>query len=55
MEEIPEEIKNDCSILRENLVEVAAEADDELMEAYLENNGLTDEQIRLGLEETNSC
>jgi elongation factor G len=36
-------------ILRENLVEVAAEADDELMEAYLENNGLTDEQIRLGL------
>ena len=46
---IPEEIKNDCLILRENLVEVAAEADDELMEAYLENNGLTDEQIRLGL------
>ena len=46
---IPEEIKNDCVILRENLVEVAAEADDELMEAYLENNGLTDEQIRLGL------
>ena len=48
-EGIPEEIKNDCLILRENLVEVAAEADDELMEAYLENNGLTDEQIRLGL------
>ena len=46
---IPEEIKNDCLILRENLVEVAAEADDELMEAYLEHNGLTDEQIRLGL------
>ena len=46
---IPEEIKNDCLILRENLVEVAAEADDELMEAYLEKNGLTDEQIRLGL------
>ncbi len=46
---IPEEIKNDCLILRENLVEVAAEADDELMEAYLENNGLSDEQIRLGL------
>ncbi len=46
---IPEEIKNDCLILRENLVEVAAEADDELMEAYLENNELTDEQIRLGL------
>ena len=48
-EGIPKEIKNDCLILRENLVEVAAEADDELMEAYLENNGLTDEQIRLGL------
>ena len=46
---IPEEIKNDCLILRENLVEVAAEADDELMETYLEKNGLTDEQIRLGL------
>ncbi len=46
---IPEEIKNDCLILRENLVEIAAEADDELMETYLENNGLTDEQIRLGL------
>ena len=46
---IPEEVKHDCLILRENLVEVAAEADDELMEAYLENNGLTDEQIRLGL------
>ena len=46
---IPKEIKNDCLILRENLVEVAAEADDELMEAYLEKNGLTDEQIRLGL------
>ena len=46
---IPEEIKNDCLILRENLIEVAAEADDELMEAYLEKNGLTDEQIRLGL------
>ena len=46
---IPKEIKNDCLILRENLIEVAAEADDELMEAYLEKNGLTDEQIRLGL------
>ena len=37
MSEIPERLVEQAEALRENLVETAAEADDELMERYLED------------------
>ena len=48
-EEIPEELKDECEALREQLVEAAAEANDELMELYLDSGELSDVEIRLGL------
>lgn len=46
---IPEDAKDLVAEYRQKLVEVAAEQDDELMEAYFEQGDLTPEQIRLGL------
>ncbi|GAB4182046.1 MAG: elongation factor G [Geothermobacteraceae bacterium] len=50
-EEIPDEYKDEAERLRFMLVEAAAEADDELMEKYLETEELTDEEIFRGLRE----
>ena len=47
--EIPEELKEECAAAREFMVESAAEATDELMEAYLETGDLSNEQILEGM------
>ena len=47
--EIPDELKAKSNKLNEQLVETAAEANEELMEAYLNNGELTREQIIEGL------
>jgi elongation factor G len=47
--EIPEELKAECESLREELVEAAAEANDELMELYLDSAELSEEEIKKGL------
>lgn len=47
--DIPAELQSECSELREVLVETAAEASEELMEAYLENGELSEEQIKAGI------
>ena len=49
LEEIPEDLKARCDELREQMLETAAEANEELMEAYLESGELTEDQIREGL------
>lgn len=49
LRDIPEEMRADCEHYREQLVESAAEADEELMNAYLEGTELTEEQIKLGI------
>ncbi|KAA9129541.1 elongation factor G [Marinihelvus fidelis] len=47
--DIPAELQADAEAAHEYMVEMAAEANEELMEAYLENGELTEEQIILGL------
>ena len=47
--EIPEELNDKCTKLREDMLEAAAEANEELMDAYLESGDLTPEQIKEGL------
>jgi len=47
--EIPAELKDECDAAREFLIESAAEANDELMEAYLETGVLSNEQILAGM------
>lgn len=47
--EIPENIKADCDALREQMLETAAEATEELMEKYLGEGSLTNEEIKHGL------
>lgn len=49
--EIPESLLTECESWREKLVEAAAEASEELMDAYLENASLDAEQIRSGLRQ----
>ena len=49
LEEIPEDLKVRCDELREQMLETAAEANEELMEAYLESGELSEDQIREGL------
>ncbi len=48
-QEIPEDLFDKCNKLREEMVEAAAEANEELMDAYLESGELTEEQIKEGL------
>ncbi|MDJ0955329.1 MAG: elongation factor G [Arenicellales bacterium] len=50
-EEIPEELSDRARQLREQLVEAAAEATEELMDQYLENGDLSAEAIKKGLRE----
>jgi elongation factor G len=47
--EIPEELQAQCEEMRESLIEVAAEASDDLMEKYLEDGELTIEEIKRGI------
>ncbi|MDX1571638.1 MAG: elongation factor G [Xanthomonadales bacterium] len=48
-EEIPAEYQDAAAAAREVMIEAAAEATDELMEKYLEDGELTEEEIRTGL------
>jgi len=47
--EIPAELKGKAEELREQMIEAAAEADEELMEKYLEGGELTNEEIKKGI------
>ena len=47
--EIPEHLLNEAQVLREQMIEVAAESTEELMEAYLEDSTLSEEQIKAGI------
>ena len=49
--DIPEELNSKCQSLREDLVEAAAEANEDLMEKYLETSDLSEEEIKKGLRE----
>jgi elongation factor G len=46
---IPDDLVDQCDEMREYLVESAAEANDELMELYLETGELSEEQIKAGI------
>ena len=47
--EIPADIRDQCEEMRELLVEAAAEANEELMDKYLEEGELSEEEIKLGI------
>ncbi|MGZ8251484.1 MAG: elongation factor G [Methylophilaceae bacterium] len=49
--EIPAELKAECDKWRENMVEAAAEANEELMNKYLEEGALSEEEILAGLRQ----
>ena len=48
-QEIPDDLMDKCSKLREEMLEAAAEASEDLMDAYLESGDLTADQIKEGL------
>ena len=48
-QDIPPEMLAECRTWREKMVEAAAEANDELMEKYLEEGDLSEEEIHRGL------
>ncbi len=47
--DIPPDMQKDCQKWREQLLEAAAEANDTLMEKYLEEGDLSDKEIRQGI------
>jgi len=47
--DIPADIADQCAEMREYMVEAAAEATDELMEKYLEEGDLSEEEINAGI------
>ncbi|MEB8434552.1 elongation factor G [Cocleimonas sp. KMM 6892] len=49
LEDIPENLKVDAEEWREKLIEAAAEANEELMDVYLNDGDLTEDQIHQGL------
>ena len=49
LRDIPEELLAEAETWREKMVEAAAEADEELLEKYLEDHALTDDEIKKGL------
>ena len=51
IEEIPENLKEKASNLRNQLIEKIAESDEDLMNKYFENGELTEEEILNGLKE----
>jgi len=50
-EEIPAELKDEADKWRDNMIEAAAEANEELMEKYLEGVELSSDEIKQGLRE----
>ncbi|HPZ43818.1 MAG TPA: elongation factor G [Bacillota bacterium] len=50
--EIPAELADDLAVYREQLIEAAAEGDDDLTMKYLEGEELTPEEIKDGLKKT---
>ncbi len=50
-EEIPHELLDSCETWREQMIEAAAEANDDLMEKYLEEGTLNEGEIHSGLRE----
>ena len=46
---VPEDLVEQCDEMREYLIEAAAEANDDLMEQYLETGELSEEQIKAGV------
>jgi elongation factor G len=54
--DIPADMLSDCQSWREKLVEIAAEANEELMEKYLENGELSEADIKKGIrQQTIAC
>ena len=51
LEEIPEELVSEANKWRENMLEIAAEANEALMDKYLEEGDLSVEDIKAGLRE----
>jgi len=49
--DIPDDLKDLCAEWRENMVESAAEANEELMEKYLEEGDLSEDEIRAGIRQ----
>ena len=49
--DIPAELQDEAAKWRENMVEAAAEANEELMEKYLEGGELSEEEIKKGLRQ----
>ena len=49
--DIPEDLVSKCETLREELLEAAAEANEELMEKYLESGELNEDEIKKGLRQ----
>jgi len=47
--DVPEELQADAEKYREEMIEAAAESSEELMEKYLENGELTNEEIKGGI------
>ncbi len=47
--EISPDMLADCELYREQMIEAAAEANDELMEKYLEDGDLSNEEIKTGI------
>ena len=50
-EDIPADMVDECEEWRQNMVEAAAEANEELMERYLEGDEFTEEEIRAALRD----
>ena len=50
-EEIPADLVEDANIWRENLLDAAAEASDELMEKYLDEGDLSEEELKIALRQ----
>ncbi|WP_339619863.1 elongation factor G [uncultured Marinimicrobium sp.] len=48
-EEIPADLQDTCAEMREFMMEAAAEANEELMEKYLEEGELSNEEIKAGI------
>ena len=51
MEEVPENLVSQAKEWRENMVESAAEANEVLMDKYLENGDLSEEDVKSGLRQ----
>ena len=49
--DIPEELLPQCEEMREYLIEAAAEANDELMEKYLDGGELSEDEIKLAIRQ----